>query len=167
MLCALLLCLSGFSFAEQVDAAAEGKYKAAVLYDPTPYNAGEISGEGTKVKVPFDYEDFDHACEKRDAEENITALEAAAEADPKQWNYAVPNGGEKSYMYAEDYNPLLARGFALVLAAGIGTYGSEGFELCGSPLERDSHKCVVEWLAGDRRAFVSPEDYRTVDAAWC
>jgi X-Pro dipeptidyl-peptidase len=234
VLCALLLCLSGFSFAEQVDAAAfpesplrvkdgmlqpiltvsdfrdpaysneksdilrfcvwvetdndtdfdgladlvkvfvqlpraaaEGKYKAAVLYDPTPYNAGEISGEGTKVKVPFDYEDFDHACEKRDAEENITALEAAAEADPKQWNYAVPNGGEKSYMYAEDYNPLLARGFALVLAAGIGTYGSEGFELCGSPLERDSHKCVVEWLAGDRRAFVSPKDYRTVDAAWC
>lgn len=103
----------------------------------------------------------------RAAAENITALEAAAEADPKQWNCAVPNGGEKSYMYAEDYNPLLARGFALVLAAGIGTYGSEGFELCGSPLERDSHKCVVEWLAGDRRAFVSPEDYRTVDAAWC
>lgn len=188
MLCALLLCLSGFSFAEQVDAAAFPESPLRVkdgmlqpILTVSDFRDPAYSNEKSDILrfcvwVETDNDtDFDGLADlvkvfvqlPRAAEENITALEAAAEADPKQWNCAVPNGGKKSYMYAEDYNPLLARGFALVLAAGIGTYGSEGFELCGSPLERDSHKCVVEWLAGDRQAFVSPEDYRTVDAAWC
>ena len=181
VLCALLLCLSGFSFAEQVDAAAFPESPLRVkdgmlqpILTVSDFRDPAYSNEKSDILrfcvwVETDNDtDFDGLADlvkvfvqlPRAAGENITALEAAAEADPKQWNYAVPNGGEKSYMYAEDYNPLLARGFALVLAAGIGTYGSEGFELCGSPLERDSHKCVVEWLAGDRQAFVSPEDYR-------
>jgi hypothetical protein len=49
-------------------------------------------------------------------------------------------------------------------AGGIGTYGSEGFELCGFDLERDAHKAVVEWITGDRVAYArkktSPPDNR-------
>ncbi len=43
-------------------AAAEGKYKAATIYDPTPYNAGDCdflfpeSYEGFDEKIPFDYQ---------------------------------------------------------------------------------------------------------------
>lgn len=73
--------------------AVEGKYKAAAIYDPTPYPAGVY-------------------------EKTL---------------------GYLTYPYAEDsfdYNKLLVRGFAVVEACGIGTYGSEGFELCRIALFR-------------------------------
>lgn len=52
-------------------------------------------------------------------------------------------------------------------ACGIGTYGSEGFELCGLKPERDSHKAVVEWLAGDRRALTDAASNIEIKADWC
>ena len=66
-----------------------------------------------------------------------------------------------------DYDYYLVRGFAVVEAAGIGTYGSEGFELCGMVLERDSHKNVIEWLTGDRRAFTDRTGNIEIRAEWC
>lgn len=64
------------------------------------------------------------------------------------------------------YNYYLVRGFAVVEASGIGTYGSEGFELCGMDLERDCHKAVVEWLTGDRPAFTDRENNMEIKADW-
>ena len=51
-------------------------------------------------------------------------------------------------------------------ASGIGTYGSEGFELCGTHLERDSHVAVVEWLTGKRRAFTDKTGCVEIKADW-
>ena len=65
------------------------------------------------------------------------------------------------------YDYYLRRGYALVLSCGIGTYGSEGFELCGTKQERDSHKSVVEWLTGDRRAFTDRTGKTEIRADWC
>ena len=150
-------------------AAVEGKYKAAVIYDPTPYDAGEVSTGSAKVNVPFNYDDFYHACDKRTPIGSITTLEAAGRADPSQWNYTYtrPNMAGQSYMDAQENDYFLARGFAVINACGIGTYGSQGFELCGTRLERDSHKCVVEWLTGDRPAYIGPYEWLSVDASWC
>ena len=148
-------------------AAAEGKFKAAVIYDPTPYSAGTNERGYIPAKVPFRYEDFYHDCEKRESYGTMTALEAAEQADPSQWNYSVPVSGQQGYAYAQDYDYFLVRGFAVVSACGIGTYGSEGFELCGTHLERDSHKCVVEWLTGDRRAFTDRFSLMEIPADWC
>lgn len=151
--------------------AAEGKYKAATIYDPTPYGAGTVDEYESDVsplytEEPFDYSRLEAPCQKRDKAEEISTLDAAAQADPMQWNYTVPKSGAVGYDYAQSYDYFLVRGFAVAEASGIGTYGSEGFELCGTKLERDSHKAVVEWLAGDRRAFADREASREIRADW-
>ena len=152
-------------------AAAEGNFKAATIYDPTPYGAGTVEESSMdsspfKNPVPFDYDKLYEPGEKRTPKGSMTTLEAAKEADPESWNYIVPYSGASGYSYAQLYDPYLVRGFAVVEAGGIGTYGSEGFELCGFDLERDSHKCVVEWLAGDRVAYTDPYHDIEIKAEW-
>ena len=74
-------------FVQVPRAAAEGKFKAAVLYDPTPYSAGTSSMGYIPAKVPFRYEDFYHECQKRESfGVSLSALDVAEEADPSQWN---------------------------------------------------------------------------------
>ena len=152
-------------------AAAEGKFEAATIYDPTPYGAGTVEERSENVNpvlnpVPFDYEKLYEPGEKRTPTGETSTLEAASVADPVSWNYAVPVTGAIGYAFAQEYDYYLVRGFAVVEAGGIGTYGSEGFELCGSDLERDAHKCVVEWLAGDRVAYTDPYNDIAIAADW-
>lgn len=153
--------------------AAEGVYKAAAIYDPTPYNVGTYRDPSHKsytslyVEEPFDYNDLYRDCVKRAPEGELTTLEHAQTADPNEWLYSVPISGEPGFSYARAYDYYLVRGYAVVEASGIGTYGSEGFELCGTHLERDSHKAVVEWLAGDRVAYVDKTSNIQIRADWC
>ena len=151
-------------------AAVEGKYKAAVIYDPTPYGAGTVEryDEMGKLYVEkvFDSGRFYQECTKREPTGIMTSAEAAEKVDPMQWNYTTPEG-DIGFTYASSYDYYLVRGYAVVEAAGIGTYGSEGFELCATKLERDSHKAVVEWLTGDRRAFTDTVSGIEVQADWC
>ena len=72
----------------------------------------------------------------------------------------------RGYSYSNRYDYYLARGYAVVEASGIGTYGSEGYELCGRDLERDSHKCVVEWLTGNRIAYTDTKNNIQIKADW-
>ena len=160
------------AFLQVPRAAVEGQYKAAVIYDPTPYVAGTVeeystSAEPMYVEEPFDYSLLDKLGEKRVPEGEMSSMEAAAKADPMEWNYKVPKSGEAGYYSAQVYDYYLRRGYALVLSCGIGTYGSEGFELCGTKQERDSHKSVVEWLTGDRRAFTDRTGKTEIRADWC
>ena len=152
-------------------AAAEGVYKAATIYDPTPSGAGtvdEYNMDPTQLlnPTPFDYSKLYKPGEKRTPAGSITTLEAAAVAEPECWNYKVPYSGQIGYIYAQAYDYFLVRGFAVVEAGGIGTYGSEGYELCGFDLERDAHACVVEWLAGDRVAYTDPYNNIEIAADW-
>ncbi|MBP3805156.1 MAG: hypothetical protein J6I76_14950 [Oribacterium sp.] len=152
-------------------AAAEGDFKAATIYDPTPYGAGTVNEteQNSKMllnKTPFDYDKLYEPGQKRKPKGNMTTLEAAEIASPECWNYKVPVTGDIGYTYAQFYDYYLVRGFAVVEAGGIGTYGSEGFELCGFDLERDSHKCVVEWLTGKRTAYTDPYNNITIKADW-
>ena len=154
-------------------AAAEGKFKAATIYDPTPYGAGTVEKFSEDVNVPalyieqdFDYDILYNPGEKRSPAGEMNTLEAASRARAKEWNYTVPYSGETGYSYAGDYDYFLVRGFAVVEASGIGTYGSEGFELCGTDLERDSHRCVIEWLTGDRIAYTDRTHNIEIKADW-
>ena len=152
--------------------AVEGKYKAAVIYDPTPYCAGTCeeyaqSAYAMYVKTDFDYERLYKPGEKRTPAGESGTMEAALDAKPsKDWNYYVPVSGEQGFSNLQVYDYYLVRGFAVVCASGIGTYGSEGFELCGMDLERDSHKCVVEWLHGDRVAYTDKIHNIEIKADW-
>ena len=153
-------------------AAVEGKYKAATIYDPTPYSAGtcEEYSEGAYdmyVEADFDYDRLYQPGEKRTPAGEASTMDAALAAKPKKdWNYSVPYSGELGYTWLTGYDYYLVRGFAVVEACGIGTYGSEGFELCGTDLERDSHKCVVEWLTGNRVAYTDKTHNIAVRADW-
>lgn len=154
--------------------AVEGKYKAGTIYDPTPYGAGTYEAAYTNPEqmfneTPFDYDSLYRACEKRIPAGEMSSMDCALAARPdKDWNYNVPrsNPVEKGYSYMQCYDYYLVRGFAVVEACGIGTYGSEGFELCGTHLERDSHKAVVEWLTGDRKAYTDKKRCIEIQADW-
>ena len=155
-------------------AAVEGKFKAATIYDPTPYGAGTYDDaysnpEHMFNKVPFDYDSLYRGCEKRTPAGEMSTMDCALAARPeKDWNYTVPQTipPETGYWAMTYYDYYLVRGFAVVEACGIGTYGSEGFELCGTNLERDSHRAVVEWLTGDRKAFTDKTGCIEIRADW-
>ena len=155
-------------------AAVEGKYKAATIYDPTPYGVGTYEEayndpESMFSKTPFDYDSLYRACEKRTPAGEMSTMDCALAACPeKDWNYTVPRSDppEKGCSYMTWYDYYLVRGFAVVQSGGIGTYGSEGFELCGTHLERDSHKAVVEWLTGDRKAYTDRTGCIEIRADW-
>ncbi len=151
--------------------AVEGKYQAATIYDPTPYNTGtyNILPQQMYSMEPFDYQSLYRECEKRTPAGEMSSMDCALAARPERdWNYTVPasKSGQIGYSYMADYDYYLVRGFAVVEASGIGTYGSEGFELCGTHLERDSHKAVVEWLTGDRKAFTDRTNRIEIRADW-
>ena len=154
-------------------AAVEGQYKAGTIYDPTPYGAGTINQDYPQTDEPFDYDVLYRECEKREPAGEMTSLEASALAQPyTDWNYYIPISAQDEETektgcgYASVYDYYLSRGCAVVVASGIGTYGSEGFELCGTDLERDSHKAVVEWLAGNCRAFTDKTSNIEIRADW-
>ena len=158
------------AFIQVPKSAVEGKYKAAVIYDPTPYCAGTTENfVGSKMfpyaEDGFDYEDLYKEGDVRIADEEDT-MTAALKSDPSEWSYTTPKNSPGFYKVSL-YDYFLIRGFAVVEACGIGTYGSEGFELCGMDLERDSHKCVIEWLTGDRAAFIDKEGTKSIEADWC
>ena len=152
-------------------AAVEGEYKAPVIYDPTPYNAGtadEYWGNAEELyeEKTFDYETLYKDCAKRTPSGEISTMDQALIEDSSEWNYSVPVTGVQGYEDGQHYDYYLVRGFAVAEASGIGTYGSEGFELCGFDLERDSHKCVVEWLAGNRKAYSDKKGTTEIKADW-
>ena len=161
------------AFVQVPRSAVLGGYDAAAIYDPMPYPAGVFAMTAGEESYPYAEETFDYAKlyapgKKRPPKGEVTTLMAAAEANPADWNYTAPGDPDgTSYYNARRYDYFLIRGFAVIEACGIGTYGSEGFELCGSDLERDSHKCVVEWLTGKRVAFTDKQKNRTIRADWC
>lgn len=61
----------------------------------------------------------------------------------------------------------LARGFAVVYAAGIGTKDSQGFRTCGDNQETASTTAIIEWLAGQRTAFSDQTQQLSITASWC
>ncbi len=159
------------AFVQVPRSAVEGRYKAATIYDPDPYDAGtvnvdEYGSEELYLEKEFDYRKLYQKGKKREVTETVTTMDAALLANPAEdWNYSVPSG-EVGYDLALLYNYYLVRGFAVVKCCGIGTFGSQGYELCGTDLERDSHKCVIEWLTGDRVAFTDTTGNSEIKADW-
>ena len=160
------------TFVQLPKAAAKGQYKAAAIYDPTPYSAGMVSNMDLLLESPYGEDSYDinklyEPGKKRKSKKKIETLEYAMEADSSEYIYTVPRSGAQGYRYSGLYDYYLIRGFAIVECSGIGTYGSEGYEVCGTDLERDCHKAVVEWLAGNGKAYTDKENNIEIEADWC
>ena len=150
--------------------AAEGNYKAATIFEARPYISGCSSGESIDnlpgEGVGFDNDLLHAQPVARTPEGEMTTLEVAAKASQDEWFYFSPYEGITDYEDIDWYDYFLARGFAVVLSAGIGTNDSEGFETCGSDVEIDAFAAIIEWLTGDRVAYTDKENNIEVKADW-
>ncbi len=131
--------------------------KVPVLYTASPYNQGinDHAGEAQmhNVDVPLTakepdtntYEDVEYQPQTPDlpAERSVKTTSDDAEET---------FGREKSYTL-NDY--FLARGFAVVYAAGIGSVDSDGLAPTGDVDETTSTVAIIEWLTGKRHAFTN------------
>jgi X-Pro dipeptidyl-peptidase len=73
---------------------------------------------------------------------------------------------ETQYEDLNWYDYFLVRGYAVVESAGIGSAGSEGFSTCGSDVEINGFKSVIEWLTGDRKAYSDKVGNIEIKADW-
>ena len=151
-------------------AAAKGDYKAATIYEARPYIAGctELYGYEDSLYNTgnFDIKAMYNTPAARTAAGTSTTKKAAAAANSADWYYWNPEEEIMDYEDLDWYDYYLVRGFAVVECAGLGTKGSEGYETCGTDLEIDAFKCVIEWLHGDRTAYTDKTSNIQIKADW-
>ena len=154
--------------------AVEGNYKAATLYEARPYAAGvqedgypHMKEVAEKEYHPVNFADLDKKVDAHVPQGCISAMDLSLKADPADWYY--PDKGNNNIMVFENidtFDYYLVRGFAVVLSAGFGSKGSDGFNYVGSDYERDAFKAIVEWLHGDRIGYADREGTVETKADW-
>ena len=150
-------------------AAMEGNYKAATIYEARPYITGcnESMNPGENLgSESYDISKLYSQPDKRVPAGTATTAEAAANANSADWYYWNPYEWMYDYEDLNWYDYYLVRGFAVVECGGLGTKGSDGFETCGTDLEIDAFKCVIEWLHGDRVAYTDKTSNVAISADW-
>ena len=65
------------------------------------------------------------------------------------------------------YKHLNQSGYASVFCGGLGTRGSDGFTLSGSPEEIAAFRAVIDWLNGRAKGFSDRTSGLEVKADWC
>lgn len=136
------------------------------IYEARPYITGCTEGATPYVDGEYDLDSMYNQPSARTPAGTYTTAAAVANANLDDWYYW--NEYENMYDY-EDltwYDYYLVRGFAVVECGGLGTKGSEGFETCGTDLEIDAFKCVIEWLHGDRVAYTDKTSNLAITADW-
>ena len=151
-------------------AAAEGDYEAATIYEARPYITGctDLYGyeNGLYNTGNFNIDAMYNTPAARTPVKSATTEEAAAATDSADWYYWNPEESMMDYEDLDWYDYYLVRGYAVVECGGLGTKGSEGYETCGTDLEIDAFKCVIEWLHGDRVAYTDKTSNIAIKADW-
>lgn len=137
-----------------------------VLYTASPYNQGTNDADGDalthNVNVPL---------KEKPATPNTLSDNQSAPTklpEPRVINTHTDQADE-SFGNTFDYSLndyFLARGFAVVYAAGIGTKESDGLRTTGDPEETTSTIAVIEWLNGKRTAFTNRTSNIAIAATW-
>ena len=162
------------AFIQVPRSAVEGNYKAATLYEARPYCAG-VQADGydhmkeveSKEYRKIDFADLDKEVPARIPEGMISAMDLALKADPADWYYPDKrNNNSMVFENIDTFDYYLVRGFAVVLSAGFGSKGSDGFNYVGSDYERDAFKAIVEWLHGDSIGYADREGTVETKADW-
>lgn len=142
--------------------------KVPVLYTASPYNQGIDDQAGKaqmhNVDVPLTAKTPDDNT-YADVEFKTTTpkLPAARPVDETTTEAEESFGRERSYTL-NDY--FLARGFAVVYAAGIGSVDSDGLAPTGDEDETTSTIAIIEWLTGKRHAFTTRDGDVAIKAWW-
>lgn len=143
--------------------------KVPVLYTASPYNQGTNDHMADEMMHNVDIP-LKHKQPNINKYADIEFHEPTTELPPARQIQGQTHNAEETFSYAKsvtlnDY--FLARGYAAVYAAGIGTMGSDGERTCGSKEETESTIAIIEWLAGNRRAFTNKTDNIEIKAWWC
>ena len=89
----------------------------------------------------------------------------ASDFPAKQVVDAAPMHFTHGWTYPlNDY--FLARGFASIYVAGVGTRGSDGFQTSGDYQQVYSMVAAIDWLNGRARAFTSRKRTHEIKATW-
>ncbi len=165
-------------------AAVFGDYDAPTIFHASPYMPGCSK---TKSKTLFGDKNFDPGTlteadllkpgtKREPGETSWSSQRAAEQTNVDEWHYMwdrLPGETEDKELddnyYLSDlitHDYFLVRGFAVVISGGIGTYGSEGLETCGSVAERDAFKNIIEWIHGDRVAYTDKTNNIPIYADW-
>ncbi len=149
-------------------AETENGLKVPVLYTASPYNQGTNDEAGDQmmhnVNVPLEpKQPNDLTLADVTAQPDTTPL-----PDPRPVTTTTKTA-EETFAREQSYtlnDYFLARGFAVVYAAGIGTLDSDGVRTTGDPEETTSTIAIIEWLAGNRTAFTSRAATQAIPAWW-
>lgn len=152
-------------------AAAEGDYKAATIFEARPYITGTtekmtLAELGLTQGGEYDIKKMYTQPEARKSTGVSTTVETAKKAKSSDWYYYNPAESAYDYEDLNWYDYFLARGFAVVESAGLGSKGSEGFQAVGSDLEINAFKNIVEWLNGKRVAYTDKTSNIQIAADW-
>ncbi len=164
------------TFVQVPKAAVNGDYKAASIFEASPYVTGTteertLEGIGLKEGGNFDMAKLYEKPAKRQATKTVTTEEVAKATDPKDWYYVNPRESSEDYTHYDYenlnwYNYFLVRGYAVVTSSGLGSKGSDGINTTGSDLEVAAYKNIVEWLNGKRKAYSDKTSNQEVKADW-
>ena len=149
--------------------AAEGQYKAPVIYEANPYAAGMSMSSFESSEQMLTDDEIKTMPSKRIPSGSMSTMEVSENAKISDWYYKFDSDYNELYYYdnIHSYDYYLVRGFAFVTCSGLGTMDSEGIQVCGSVPEREAFKDVIEWLHGDRTAYTDRESNISVSAEWC
>ena len=164
------------TFVQVPKAAVNGDYKAASIFEASPYVTGTteertLEGIGLKEGGNFEMAKLYEKPAKRQATKTVTTEEVAKATDPKDWYYVNPRESSEDYTHYDYenlnwYNYFLVRGYAVVTSSGLGSKGSDGINTTGSDLEVAAYKNIVEWLNGKRKAYSDKTSNQEVKADW-
>ena len=118
------------TFVQVPKAAVNGDYKAASIFEASPYVTGTteertLEGIGLKEGGSFDMAKLYEKPAKRQASKTVTTEEVAKATDPKDWYYVNPRESSDDYTHYDYenlnwYNYYLVRGYAVVTSSGLG-----------------------------------------------
>jgi len=139
-------------------AAVEGGYKAPVVMMCNPYALGTNQGTSIMPENAYDLSILDSRPDARVPAGEMTAMDAINDAETSDWmNYSSKNC----------YDYLLVRGYAFAICAGLGSAGSDGFQMCGTETELRSYASVIGWFNGTVPAYTDTDNLMTTAATWC
>ena len=141
-------------------------FKVPVLYTASPYNQGTNDEAEVmhNVDIPLAEKPVTDL-----SEADITSTYQEPELPNPRPVLSETTETEQTFSREFSYtlnDYMLARGFAVVYAAGIGTRESDGVRTCGSVEETVSTVAIIEWLTGQRQAFTNKLDNRAIKATW-
>ncbi|MCR4822477.1 MAG: hypothetical protein K5873_06350 [Treponema sp.] len=153
--------------------------KLGTIYQAAPYSSGLNTNDVNYSDYIADsttyssFEDFvtSTPAKSRPEVESVSTQDFARSARSSDWNYQETLTATVSKFVSQDGyvhnygNYFLARGFAYVVAAGLGTYESQGLELCGTKYETEAFASVIKWIHGDAKAYTDLSASREIKAS--